>query len=99
MRRRPSLKTRLFLTAWIVFSLHFATNMVREHYPAFSLVEDGTLKVDRYRDFHPDIFVHTDGHAVVGNNVAASIVAAVPLFVFNPVPEAARSVREGQAPA
>ena len=38
----PSLGTRVFLTAWIVFSLHFVTNTVREHYPAFSLVEDGT---------------------------------------------------------
>jgi hypothetical protein len=78
------LKLRLFLTCWIVFSLHFATNIVREHYPAFSLIQDGTLTVDRYRDFHPDIFVHPNGHAVVGNNVAASVVAAVPLFVFSP---------------
>ena len=38
------MKLRLFLTCWIVFSLHFATNVVREHYPAFSLVEDGDFQ-------------------------------------------------------
>jgi len=79
------MKVRIFLTAWIIFSVHFATNTVREHYPAFSLIEQGTFKVDRYLDFHPDIFQHQDGHAYVGNNVAASVIAAVPLLVFKPV--------------
>ena len=64
-------------------------------------MQDGTLTVDRYRDFHPDIFVHPNGHAVVGNNVAASVIAAVPLLVFSPVLnqleayERARIRREG----
>jgi hypothetical protein len=64
-------------------------------------VQDGTLTVDRYRDFHPDIFVHPNGHAVVGNNVAASVIAALPLLVFSPVLnqleayERARIRREG----
>ncbi len=80
-----SVKVRLFLTCWIVFTVHFATNIVREHYPAFSLIEDHTLKVDRYLQFHPDIFEHTDGHAYVGNNVAGSYVAVPPLFVFDPI--------------
>jgi hypothetical protein len=45
--------------------------------------------------------VHPNGHAVVGNNVAASVIAAVPLFVFSPVLnqleayEQARIRREG----
>lgn len=80
-----SVKVRLFLTCWIVFTVHFATNTVREHYPAFSLIEDQTLKVDRYLEFHPDIFAHTDGHAYVGNNVAGSYVAVPPLLIFDPV--------------
>lgn len=79
---------RVFMAAWILFSVHFATNVVREHYPAFSLAEHGTFKVDEYVGFHPDIFVHTDGHAYVGNNVAVSVLAAVPLFVFDPVLDA-----------
>jgi len=28
---------RLFGTAWIVYALHFATDIVREHYPALAL--------------------------------------------------------------
>lgn len=81
----PAIKLRLFLTCWILFTIHFATNTVREHYPAFSLIEAGTLKVDRYQEFHPDIFVHENGHAYIGNNVMASVFAAVPLLVFRPV--------------
>ena len=79
------LGVRLFFCSWIIFSLHFATNIVREHYPAFSLIDEATFKVDRYLDFHPDIFAHDDGHAYIGNNVAASVIAAVPLILFDPV--------------
>jgi len=99
-----AIKLRLFLTCWIVFTIHFATDTVREHYPAFPLIEAGTFKVDRYQHFHPDIFVHEDGHAYIGNNVMASVVAAIPLLVFRPVldrleaSEQARIARDG-APA
>ncbi len=79
------LKLRLFLTCWILFSLHFATNVVREHYPAFTIAESGTFKVDKYQGFHPDIFRHIDGHSYIGNNVAGSVIAALPLFIFDPV--------------
>ncbi len=85
MKYLKSTRTKLFLTCWIVLTIHFATNTVRELYPAFSIIEQGTFKVDKYQDFHPDIFVHTDGHAYVGNNVASSLIAAIPLFVFDPL--------------
>ena len=85
MKFLASHRWRLFLTAWLLYSIHFATNVVREHYPAFSLVDHFTLKVDEYQGFHPDIFVHRDGHSYVGNNVAVSVLAAFPLFVFDPV--------------
>jgi hypothetical protein len=84
LRLLSSVESRVFLCSWTVFALHFATNTVREHYPAFSLVENHTLKVDRFRDFHSDIFVHTDGHAYIGNSAVASIIASVPLFIFDP---------------
>jgi hypothetical protein len=77
-------KLRLFLTCWIVFSLHFATNVVREHYPAFSIIEDGDFKLDAYAGWHSDIFEHRDGHHYIGNQVTASVIAAVPLLVFDP---------------
>ncbi|MGH9387709.1 MAG: hypothetical protein ACRD2N_25920 [Vicinamibacterales bacterium] len=80
-----SRRWRIFLIAWIVYSVHFATNVVREHYPAFSLIERGTFHVDDYLGFHSDIFMHPNGHAVIGNQVLVSTLAAVPLFVFSPV--------------
>lgn len=88
MRFIASRRWRLFLVCWLVYSVHFATNIEREHYPAFSLVDDASLQVDRYLGFHPDIFEHTDGHAYIGNNVAVSFLVAVPLLVFDPVLDA-----------
>jgi hypothetical protein len=79
---------RIFLTAWILYSIHFATNIVREHYPAFTLAEHGTFFVDEYQDFHSDIFVHPNGHSVIGNQVLVSLLAAVPLFAFDPALDA-----------
>jgi len=79
---------RLFLIAWIVYSVHFATNVVREHYPAFSIVDHLSFRVDEYQGFHSDIFVHRDGHSVIGNQVFVSVLAAVPLFVFDPILDA-----------
>lgn len=73
---------------WVVYSVHFATNVVREHYPAFSLIDHGTFRVDEYQGFHSDIFVHTDGHSVVGNQVLVSVLAAIPLWIFDPVLDA-----------
>jgi hypothetical protein len=72
----------------MLYAVHFATNVVREHYPAFSIVEHGTFRVDEYQGFHADIFVHTDGHSVIGNQVFVSLLAAVPLFVFDPALDA-----------
>lgn len=85
MRFLASRGVRIFLVSWILYSAHFATNVVREHYPAFSISEHGTFFVDEYQGFHSDIFRHTNGHSVIGNQVFVSVLAAVPLFVFRPV--------------
>ena len=76
---------RIFLVCWAIFSVHFATNVVREHYPAFSIVADGDLKLDEYEGFHSDIFVHQDGHAYVGNQIAGSLPAVPALMIFDPL--------------
>ena len=89
-------KVRLFLICWMLFSLHFATNVVREHYPAFALVERGDFKLDEYVGFHSDIFVHTDGHAYIGNQVATSVFAALPLWIFDPALDALEDRRKEQ---
>jgi len=88
VRALSSVSLRLFLCSWIVFAVHFATNIVREHYPAFSLIEEGHFQVDRYVGFHADIFEHDDGHAYVMNNVFGSVVAALPLVLFDPLLDA-----------
>lgn len=95
VRPLNAVRWRIFLTAWLVFSVHFATNIVREHYPAFSIVDHLSFRVDEYLGFHSDIFEHSDGHAYIANNVAVSVLAAVPLLLFDPALDAleARSLR------
>jgi hypothetical protein len=75
---------RLFLTAWLVYCLHFATNIVREHYPAFSLAERGTLRVDPYLELHPDLFELPGRGAFINNNPGASILAAPAYALVRP---------------
>jgi len=82
--RRTSDAFKLFLTCWIVYSLHFATNIVREHYPAFSLAESGTLRVDPYLGLHPDLFEIEGRGAFINNNPGASIIAALPYALVRP---------------
>jgi len=88
MRWLVDVRWRLFLVCWIVFSVHFATNVVREHYPAFSLVEDGDLFLDEYAGFHADIYLGPRGHHVVGNQIAGSLPAVPPLLLFDPALDA-----------
>ncbi|HVP31943.1 MAG TPA: hypothetical protein VMW35_22575 [Myxococcota bacterium] len=75
---------RLFLTAWLVYSLHFATNIVREHYPAFSLAERGTLRVDPYLGLHPDLFELPGRGVFINNNPGASLLAAPAYALVRP---------------
>src|SRR5262249_28658448 len=97
VRFLASRKWRLFIILWVVYSVHFATNVVREHYPAFSLVDHGTFRVDEYQGFNSDIFVH-NGHSVIGNQVFVSMLAAVPLWGFHPVLGALERVCPGKVP-
>ena len=88
MRAFASVRWRIFWICWIGFTVHFATNVVREHYPAFSIVEDGDLLLNEYEGFHADIFVLPNGHAVQGNQVAGSLPAVPVLFLFDPALDA-----------
>jgi len=79
-----SIQIRLFLTCWIIFVLHFATDFVREHYLVLSIAEDCSFRLDKYVGLHADIFV-TPGHgAHHAGNPGASMVAALPYFIFMP---------------
>jgi hypothetical protein len=88
-RPESHLGLRLVVSLWIVLSLHFATNISRELYPAIALAERGTLAVDEYTGLHPDIFVAPSGRAFINNNPGASVVAAVPLVLARPLLAAA----------
>ncbi len=76
---------RLFLTCWIVFALHFATNTVREIYPALALGDHFSFRVDEYANLHPDLFEKEGYGWHINNNPGASMVAAVPYALFAPV--------------
>ncbi len=85
MKLLASVRLRLFVTCWAVYGLFFATNVVREHYPAFALIERGDWVCDRYWGMHSDLFRHTDGHVYSGNNALGSLIAVPPLFLFDPL--------------
>ena len=90
---------RLFLSVWLVLVLHFATNIAREHYPAITLAEHGTLAVDEYLDLHPDLFVApATGRAVINNPPGASVLAAVPLLIGRPALNFAESYAKRRLP-
>lgn len=85
----------LFLTCWIVFSLHFATNTVREIYPALSLADNFSFDVSEYAGIHSDIFEMPGRGSFINNNPGASIMGAVPYLLFRPVTD--RLVQRVQA--
>jgi hypothetical protein len=95
MRLLRSIRVRLFLTVSALCALHFATNVVREHYPALALAEHLDLRCDEWAEGwpegarNPDLFRHDDpefgdGHFYANNQVGASLVAAPFLILFRP---------------
>ncbi|MFQ5666586.1 MAG: glycosyltransferase family 39 protein [Candidatus Binatia bacterium] len=84
-RRTPrAVALRLFVTCWVVYALHFATNTVREIYPALSLGDHWSFDVSEYVGFHPDIFIVPGRGAFINNNPGASILAAIPYALARP---------------
>jgi hypothetical protein len=76
---------RVFVSLWIIFCAHWATDFVREHFLVLSIVERHTFALDGFEDLHPDIFVHDDGHSYHGANPGISMLGAIPYFVLAPV--------------
>ena len=76
---------RLFFTCTIVFGLHFATNTVREIYPALSLADHFSFDVSEYKGLHPDIFEISGRGAFINNNPGASIMGAIPYLLSRPL--------------
>ena len=82
---RRSVSLRLFVTCFIVFGLHFATNTVREIYPALSLADHMSFDVSEYQGLHPDIFEMEGRGTFINNNPGASMMGAVPYVLLKPV--------------
>ncbi len=76
---------RLFLTCWLIYVLHFATNTVREIYPALSLGDHLSFDVSEYLGLHPDIFELPGRGVFINNNPGASLMGAVPYALARPV--------------
>lgn len=76
---------RLFLTCWLVFTLHFATNTVREIYPALSLGDRLSFDVSEYAGIHPDIFTLEGRGTFINNNPGASMMGAIPYLLARPL--------------
>jgi hypothetical protein len=78
------LSLRLFLTCWLVYCLHLATDFSREHFLVVSIVDRHTFTLDPYEGMHSDIFHFQDGHAYHGANPGISMLGAVPYFLLKP---------------
>src|SRR5512145_3354395 len=76
---------RLFVTCWMVYVLHFATNIVREIYPALAIGDHLSFRVDEYAHMHPDLFEKEGYGWHIGNNPGASMVAAIPYALARPI--------------
>ena len=76
---------RLFFTSWIVFTLHFATDIVREHYPALAIGDSLSFDLKGYCGLHPDLFELEGKGCHIGNNPGVSMLAAIPYAMSRPI--------------
>ncbi len=96
----PGLRWRLFLTCWVLYTLHFATDFAREHYLVMSIVDDRSFALDKYYGLHVDIFQNPPEAPVQGAhhgaNPGISMIAAVPYALLKPAVDmiGSRSLQE-----
>ena len=75
---------RLFLTCWLIYCLHLATDFTREHFLVSAIVERHTFTLDPYSGMHDDLFTFTNGHTYHGANPGIAMLGAVPYFILRP---------------
>lgn len=80
-----SIATRLFLTCWIVYSVHVATNAVREVFPAITLADHFSFRIDEYAHMHSDFFEMPGRGWYIDGNPGVSMIAAVPYSFCAPI--------------
>src|SRR5437868_1495719 len=76
---------RLFVTCWLIYALHVATNTVREIYLALAIGDHFSFRVDEYAHIHPDIFEKPGFGWHINANPGGSMLGAVPYALFRPV--------------
>jgi hypothetical protein len=80
-----SIAVRLFFTCWLIYSVHVATNTVREIYLALAIGDHLSFRVDEYAHMHPDLFYKPGYGWHIGANPGASMLGAIPYAVSRPV--------------
>src|SRR6185369_9232723 len=75
----------VFFTCWLIYALHWATDIVREIYPAMALGDHFSFRVDEYGGLHPDLFEKPGYGWHIGNNPGVSMFAAVPYALSRPL--------------
>ncbi len=76
---------RLFVTCWLIYTLHVATNTVREIYLALAIGDHLSFRVDEYAHMHPDLFEKKGYGWHIGANPGASMLGAIPYALSRPV--------------
>src|SRR5579884_2283814 len=79
---RSHMPLRVFVVCWLVYAVFWSPYIVREHFPALTLSETGSLNAHRYLGWSDDIFPMTPERAFINNNPGASITGAIPLILF-----------------
>jgi hypothetical protein len=91
--QRDGVAIRLFFTVWLVYSLHFASDIVRETYLSLSLGESLSIRVDDYLGLHPDLFEIEGRGVYINNNPGVSMLGAVPYAIARPFIDALLRVK------
>ncbi|HJU88861.1 MAG TPA: hypothetical protein VJ672_05680 [Gemmatimonadaceae bacterium] len=82
--QRVGVAVRLFVTVWLVYAIHFSSNVVRESYLAVALGEKLSVRVDEYLGLHPDLFEIPGRGGYINNNPGASMLGAIPYAAARP---------------
>ena len=82
---RRTVALKLGFSCWLIYTLHFATNMVRENYLALAIGDHFSFRLHEYANLHDDIF-ETPGYGWhIGSNPGASLIGAIPYILSRPV--------------
>ena len=93
---------RLFVTCWLIYSVHLATNTVREIFLALAIADHFSFQVNEYANMHADLFEKKGFGWHIGANPGASMIAAVPYALCRPavdrIVQIVNRQRSGHAP-